>query len=159
MEFDPSKIEALCKKREEKILKGYFGNLVKEAAVERPEFIGKKYQPDLPYKIESEYREYLDFLIRQLFPGDDSINANSFLDEEKLRKLMTDDDRESIEVAYKKAIRRNMIERIANSNHKDVTFYKGLLEAHAKDLLLVMRTDFLEELTGKYIRNKVFDKD
>ncbi|MBO7049004.1 MAG: hypothetical protein J6W42_00125 [Bacteroidaceae bacterium] len=159
MEFDPSKIEALCKEREEKILKGYFGDLVKEAAIERPEFIGKKYQPDLPYKIESEYKEYLDFLVRQLFPGNDIVNVNSFLDEEKLRKLMTDDDREGIEVAYKKATRRNVVERIANTNHKDVTFYKGLLEAHAKDLLFVMRTDFLEELTGKFIKNKTFEKE
>ena len=48
---------------------------------------------------------------------------------------------------------------IANTNHKDVTFYKGLLEAHAKDLLFVMRTDFLEELTGKFIKNKTFEKE
>lgn len=159
MELDIVRIESLCKEREEKILKGYFGDLVKEAAIERPEFIGKKYQPDLPYKIESEYKEYLDFLVRQLFPGNDVVNVNSFLDEEKLRKLMTDDDREGIEVAYKKATRRNVVERIANTNHKDVTFYKGLLEAHAKDLLLVMRTDFLEELTGKFIKNKTFEED
>jgi len=158
MELNPKKLELLCKKREDKLIQGYFGNLVQEAAQERPEFIGK-YTLDLPYKIESEYKEFLDCLIRQLFPDDKGISVNNFLEEEKLRQLMTDDDREALETAYKKAVKRTAVERLTNSNHKDVTFYKGLLETHAKDLLLVMRNDFLEELTGKYIRNKTFEED
>lgn len=158
MKMDIHKLELLCKEREENLLNGYFYNLVKEAALDRPEFIGK-YTPDLPYKIEAEYKEYLEFLLKQLFPGDDTINIDSLLDEEKLRQLITEDDREAIDVAYKKASKRTIAERLTNTNHKDVTFYKGLLEAHAKDLLLVMRTDFLEELTGKYIKNKTFEED
>ncbi len=158
MKLDIDRLESLCKDREEKLLKGYFYNLVKEAAQERPEYIGK-YTPDLPYKIESEYREYLDFLVRQLFPEDETISVDNFLDEEKLRTLITDDDREIIQTAYEKAMKRSVVERLTKTNHKDVTFYKGLLEAHAKDLLLVMRTDFLEELTGKYIRNKTFEEE
>lgn len=50
-------------------------------------------------------------------------------------------------------------ERITKSNHKDVTYYKGLLLEYTKDLLMVMRQDFLEELTGKYIKNKTFEED
>lgn len=158
MKLDVDRLESLCKEREEKLIEGYYGNLVVEASKERPEFIGK-YTPDLPFKIESEYKDFLDSLVKQLFPGDNSISADSFLDEEKLRKLITDDDREAIAEAYKKATKRTLVERLSNTNHKDVTFYKGLLEAHTKDLLLVMRTDFLEELTGKYIKNKTFEKD
>ena len=158
MRLDVDRLESLCKEREEKLIEGYYGNLVVEASKERPEFIGK-YTPDLPFKIESEYKDFLDSLVKQLFPGDNSISADSFLDEEKLRKLITDDDREAIAEAYKKATKRTLVERLSNTNHKDVTFYKGLLEAHTKDLLLVMRTDFLEELTGKYIKNKTFEKD
>ena len=158
MKLDVDRLESLCKEREEKLIEGYYGNLVVEASKERPEFIGK-YTPDLPFKIESEYKDFLDSLVEQLFPGDNSISADSFLDEEKLRKLITDDDREAIAEAYKKATKRTLVERLSNTNHKDVTFYKGLLEAHTKDLLLVMRTDFLEELTGKYIKNKTFEKD
>lgn len=158
MKLDVDRLESLCKEREEKLIEGYYGNLVVEASKERPEFIGK-YTPDLPFKIESEYKDFLDSLVKQLFPGDNSISADSYLDEEKLRKLITDDDREAIAEAYKKATKRTLVERLSNTNHKDVTFYKGLLEAHTKDLLLVMRTDFLEELTGKYIKNKTFEKD
>ena len=158
MELDVNRLESLCKEREEKLIEGYFGNLIFEAAIEKPEFIGK-YTPDLPFKIESEYKEFLDSIVRQLFPDDNTISANNFLEEEKLRKLITDDDREAIAEAYKKATKRTVLERISNTNHKDVTFYKGLLEVHTKDLLLVMRTDFLEELTSKYIKNKTFEKD
>ena len=158
MELDAARIESLCKEREEKLLDAYFGNLVEEAAHGRHEFIGK-YTPDLPFKIESEYKEFLDCLVKQLFPADASITADKFIEEKKLRELITDDDREAIAQAYKKASQRTLVERISKTNHKDVTFYKGLLEAHTKDLLLVMRTDFLEELTGKYIRNKTFGED
>ena len=158
MEFNIVRIESLCKEREEELLEAYFGNLVEEAAQLRPEFIGK-YTPDLPFKIESEYKDFLNTLVKQLFPDTESLTADNFLEEKKLRELITDDDREAIAQAYKKASKRTVMEWISKTNHKDVTFYKGLLEAHAKDLLLVMRTDFLEELTGKYIRNKTFEEE
>ena len=43
-------IVSLCKEKEQELLDKYFGNLVKEAAVERPETIGE-YTKDLPLKI------------------------------------------------------------------------------------------------------------
>ena len=158
MELDVARIELLCKEREEKLLDAYFGDLVAEAAHQRPEFIDK-YTPDLPFKIESEYKEFLDCLVKKMFPDDESISADKFIEEKKLRELITADDREAIAHAYKKASKRTLVERISKTNHKDVTFYKGLLEVYSKDLLLVMRTDFLEELTGKFIKNKTFEKD
>ena len=81
------------------------------------------------------------------------------LEEQKLRKLMTDDDREMIEPAYKEATERTLWERITKSNHEDVTYYKGLLQEYTRDLLMVMRHDFLEEITGKHIKNKAFEED
>ena len=81
------------------------------------------------------------------------------LEEQKLRKLMTDDDREMIEPAYKEATERTLWERITKSNHEDVTYYKGLLQEYTRDLLMVMRQDFLEEITGKHIKNKAFEED
>ena len=49
----------LCKEKEQELLNKYFGNLVKEAAVECPETIGE-YTKDLPLKIEAEYRAFLE---------------------------------------------------------------------------------------------------
>lgn len=48
-------IAKLCKEKEQELLERYFGNLVEEAAIERPESIGE-YTKDLPLKIEAEYR-------------------------------------------------------------------------------------------------------
>ena len=43
----------LCEKKEQELLNKYFGNLVKEAALERPENIGD-YTLDLLSRIEAE---------------------------------------------------------------------------------------------------------
>ena len=67
------------------------------------------------------------------------------------------DDREAIDHAYKDATRRTLWEKNTKSNHKDVTFYKGLLKEYTEDLLMCMRFVFLEEITGNYIKNKIFE--
>jgi len=147
-----SKVEILCKDKEKELLDKYFGNLTMEAAIERPETIGI-YTKDLPFMIEAEFREYLVGLWKEYS------DTPLVLEEQKLRKLMTDDDREGIEEAYKHASRITLWERITNSNHEDVTYYKGLLYEYTKELLIVMRHDFLEEITGRYINCKAFDED
>lgn len=131
------------------MLEKYFGNLTKEAAIQRLESIGE-YTKDLPLIIEGEYREYLVKLWREY--SDQPL----VLEEQKLRWLMTEDDREAIDAAYKDANRITLWERITRSNHKDVTFYKGLLQEYTKELLMVMRIDFLEEITGNHINCKAF---
>lgn len=140
--------------KQEQLFNKYFGNLVYEAAIERPETIGE-YTKDLPLKIEAEYRNFLEELWRNHTPG--GMKGIPFvLEEQNLRKLMTDDDREMIEPAYKKAINRNLWERITKSNHEDVTYYKALLKEYTSDLLYVMRVDFFEEIKGHNIKNKAF---
>lgn len=150
-------IEKLCKEKQQELLKKYFGNLVKEAAVERPETIGE-YTKDLPLKIEAEYRVFLEGLWKEHAPKELK-GAPLVLEEQKLRKLMTDDDKEGIDIAYKDAIRQTLWEKITKTNHKDVTYYKGLLLEYTCDLLMVMRHDFLEEITGHHIKNKAFEDD
>lgn len=145
-----SDIETLCRDKERELLDRYFGNLTKEAAVERPETIGT-YTKDLPLKIEAEFREYLVGLWKEY--SDSPLE----LEEQKLRWLMTEDDREAIDSAYRDAKRVTLWERITKSNHEDVTFYKGLLREYTEDLLTVMRLDFLEEITGKHITGKAFE--
>ena len=41
------------------------------------------------------------------------------------------------------------------SCHKDVTFYKGLLEEYTRERLYGIRRDFLEEAAGEEIKGKV----
>lgn len=150
-----SSIEILCRKKENELLDRYFGNLIKEAAFERPETIGE-YTKDLPLKIEAEFRSYLEDLWKEYCP-DKSGKVPLILEEQKLRKLMTDDDREGVEVTYRDARQRTLWERITKSNHEDVARYKDMLYGYTKDLLMVMRIDFLEEITGRHINCKAFE--
>ena len=147
-------ITTLCKEKEQELLNKYFGKLVNDAAVEQPETIGE-YTKDLPLKIEAEYKAYLEGLWKECAP-EELKGTPLVLEEQKLRKLMTDDDRELIDVAHKDATEQTLWERITKSNHKDVTYYKGLLQEYTRDLLMVMREDFLEEVEGRAIENKSF---
>lgn len=147
----------LCTEKEKELLNKHFGNLVYEAARVRLESIGE-YTKDLPLKIESEYRAFLEKLWKECAP-DGQKDTPLVLEEQTLRKLMTEDDREGIEVAYKNAATITLWEKITKSNHKDVTYYKGLLQEYTKDLLFVMREDFLEEVTGHHIENKAFEDE
>lgn len=152
----PQEIVNLCETKQNQLLSKYFGNLVHEAAIERPETIGE-YTKDLPLKIEAEYRTFLEELWKEHAPAELK-GTPLVLEEQKLRKLMTDDNREMIEPAYKDATEITLWERITQSNHKDVTYYKGLLQEYTRDLLKVMRNDFLEEITEKHIKNKTFEE-
>ena len=146
-----------CLEKEAQLLKKYFGGLAIEAAIEQPETIGE-YTKDLPLKIEAEYKAFLEELWKEHAP--EKLRGTPLVfEEQKLRKLMTDDDRELIEEAHQDATELTLWERITKSNHKDVTYYKGLLEAYTRDLLMVMREDFLEDITGLHIKNKVFEDD
>lgn len=151
-----NEIVKLCIEKEQELLNKYFGNLVNEAAIEMPETIGE-YTKDLPLKIEAEYRKFLEKVWEKHVPVELK-GTPLVLEEQKLRKLMTDDDREGIDAAYKDASTVTLWEKITKSNHKDVTYYKGLLFEYTKDLLLVMRHDFLEEITGEHINSKAFEE-
>lgn len=153
--MDKDFIEKICKEKEKQLLDSYFGNLVKEASEVRPETIGE-YTKDLPIQIEAKYREFLEDLWKEQAP--EALKGTPLvLEEQKLRKLMTDDDRELIDEAHKDATEQTLWERITKTNHKDVTYYKGLLQEYTRDLLMVMREDFLEEITGHHIENKAFE--
>ena len=151
-----NEIIKLCNEKEQELLDKYFGNLVHEAAIKMPENIGE-YTKDLPLKIEAEYREFLE-RVWELYAPSELRGTPLVLEEQMLRKLMTDDDREGVDAAYKDASTITLWERITQSNHDDVTYYKGLLLEYTKDLLLVMRHDFLEEITGDYINSKAFEE-
>ena len=137
-------IDDLCIRKEQELLNKYFGNFIKEAAIEQPETIGD-YTKDLPLKIEEEYFQYLKELWSEI-NQDKAKPLESILDKRHIRMLMTEDDREGIKHAYEDATRRTLWERLTKTNHKDVTFYKGLLEEYARELLLCLRCDFIEDI-------------
>lgn len=146
--------EMLCKEKEQELLNKYFGHIVQEAVVLRPETIGQ-YTIDLPHKVEAEYQSFLEQLWKQT-----TISGNKplVLEETTLRGLMVSNDRERLNQAYNAAQTRTLWERITKTNHNDVTYYKGLLQEYTREVLTIMRLDFLEEVTGYHINCKAFDE-
>lgn len=137
-------VQKLCSEKVDSLLTKYFGNLVKEAAIDCPEIIGN-YDLELPLRIEAEYRDFLQELWKEIAPNDQR-TIDALLNQQKLRDKMTEDDREGIAYAYRNAQQRTLWERITQTNHKDVTYYKGLLEEYTRELLFCMKHDFLEEV-------------
>ena len=141
--MEREQIRTLCLQKEQELIDKYFGNLVYEAAIEQPETIGE-YSKELPLKIEMEYYSYLEYLWKENMTNNEQ-DFSSIIDKRHLRMLSTEDDIEAIEYAYNDATRQTLWERLTKSNHKDVTYYKGLLKEYTKELLSSLRCDFLEE--------------
>lgn len=137
-------IELRCCDKYDELIGKYFGKLIQEAAIERPETIGD-YSLNLPKQIESEYYAYLKKLWTEIAPQG-SPSFEEIIDKKHLGDLMTDDDHEIIPPAYDTAMHRNLWERITKTNHKDVTYYKGLLKRYTEDLLTALRCDFMEDV-------------
>lgn len=155
MNANNSEIEQLCRDKEHELIEKYFGNLIREAAYERLDTIGE-YTPDLPLKVENEYKAFLEEIWKDNAPDDMKGTPLKF-EEWTLRDIVTEDDREAVARAHKKATTVNLWERITNSNYKDVAEYKGLLKMYTEELLATARLDFMEEITGNHISNKAFD--
>ena len=151
--MDTKQIEILCKDKEKELINKYFGFPKRR----HQEAIGE-YTKDLPHKIEAEYQSFLEELWKKAAP-EDLKGSSLFLEEKKLRELMTDDNREAVDVAYKDAVKRTLWERIIKTNHEDVARYIQELVEYSCDLLYVMRHDFMEEVTGEHINNKAFEDD
>lgn len=137
-------IETRCREKADELINKYFGNLIKEAAIEKPEEIGD-YSLELPRQIEAEYYAYLKDLWTEIAPQG-SPSFEEIIDKKNFSNLMTDDDREIIPPAYDAAMHRSLWERITKTNHKDMSFYKGLLKRYTEDLLTALRCDFMEDV-------------
>ncbi len=138
-------IRSLCLEKEQELLEKYFGRLVFEAALVQPETISG-YPKELPLKIEAEYKAFLENLWKEYAPEGQK-GTPLVLEDQHLRIQFTDDEREAVDEALKDAKKQTLWELITRTNHKDVTYYKGLLEEYTRELFLVMRADFLEEFS------------
>lgn len=139
-----SDIETLCRQKEQELLDLHFKTNATSETIDG-------YPLDLPLKIEAEYRLYLAELWKKYS------DKPLVLEEQKLRTLITEDDREAVATAYEDARRITLRERLTRSNHEDVAHYVALLAKYARELLDIMRIDFLEEITGNHINCKAFD--
>lgn len=139
-------IRKRCSEKREGLLNEYFGDLVHEAAFVKPGKIDKdRYSLELPGQIVNEYRGFLENLLKDINP-DNHKRLEDILNKRELAVTFTEDDKEQLEAAYKDANIVTLWEKIAKSNHEDVTYYKGLLKAYTDELLKWMEVDFVEDV-------------
>lgn len=136
-------IEEICIAKEKEIIDKYFGNLVKEA-LEKHENIGK-YDIVLPSLIEEEYLAFLKELWEKAAFGDPR-RFEDIIDNRRRGEQLTESKRDEMHLAYDKAVRINLWERLTKTNHEDVTNYKGILKDYTIALLKEVRCDFLEDV-------------
>ncbi len=140
--MDNMDLQIRCHKKAKEIIDRHFGDLIHEAAYERPEVLDEKYTKELPFAIEDEFLAFLDGLKIELFPGD-SRPIEDLIDRPLKREMIREDYDSDVDKAYKDAATITFWEKITKSNHEDVTYYKGLLKQYSEELLEHMTNDFL----------------
>ena len=136
-------IETLCLTKEKSLIEKYFGNIVREA-IEKKTEIGH-YDIGLPKMIEEEYLAFLKEIWKENH-HDDARRFEDIIDKRQLSEQLTENKRISAQHAYNEAKRVTLWERLTDSNHEDVTNYKGILKDYTEALLMELRCDFLEDM-------------
>lgn len=131
-----------CQAKIKELLDHYFGDLVKEAVVDKPQVLEEQFDTELPLKIEEEYMAFLGELKREFFPGDPR-TIDEIIDCPMRREMIRDDYELDVEKAYENAKTVTFWEKLTRSNYKDVTYFKGLVKQYTEDLLEHMTDDFL----------------
>ena len=131
-----------CQAKIDELLDHHFGNLVKEAVVDKPEVLEERFTTELPLKIEEEYLAFLGELKREILPND-SRTIDEIIDCPLRREMIRDDYELDVERAYEDARTVTFWEKLTRSNYKDVSFFKGLVKQYTEDLLEHMTDDFL----------------
>lgn len=143
--MDRTAIESCCREKADELLERYFPDFINEAAVIRPEKLAAAYHDDLPREVQQAFREWLASLWEEIAPA----GAKSFPEIMNLHKSM-----QMVDISYvpylkearEKAEKITLRERITRTNHKDVTFYKGLLKQYTEELLQTMIQDFMGDV-------------
>lgn len=124
----------------------YFGNIVYEASRVMPEEIDEqKYSIELPQRVAYEYFEFLNGILKELYPNDEK-DITIILDKAKLALDCLKNDKDQLESAYRDAKIITLWEKITKTNHEDVTYYKGLLKVYTEEILKWMGIDFVEDI-------------
>lgn len=142
MRYD--EIEKLCLDEEKRLLDKYFGSIVQEAASESHESI-EEYTADLPLKIESEYMDFLTHLWNEITHAHIQ-SIETIIGYNELRETINTAGKEELKKALEDAQRHTLWEKIMHTNHKDVTYYKGLLLEYTRELLSCSRCSVMEKV-------------
>lgn len=138
-------IEIRCRKKAEELLEKYFPNFIQDAALMRPEKLGVEYNDELPYKVETEFRDWLSVLWKEIAP-DRKESFDEIMNLHLSMKMVDASYAPFLDEARKDAEKITLWEKITKTNHEDVTYYKGVLKQYTEELLDTMIKDFIGDL-------------
>lgn len=143
--IDKPAIEERCYGKAKELLAKYFGDFATISGVVKPETLDNLYTDELPRKIAEEFRAFLAGLWDEIAPNggksfEEVMNQQCSID------LIHDDYDDFLPSARLSAETITLWEKITKTNHKDVTYYKGLLKQYTEELLETMAEDFLEDV-------------
>ena len=143
--MDRQIIEDRCYDKVKELLKKYFGDFAAVSGVVKPETLDSVYTDTLPRTIAGEFRAYLSGLWDEIAP-DGAKTFDEVMDRQRSIDLVHDDYDDFLPSARLSAQTVTLWEKLTKTNHKDVTYYKGLLKQYTEELLETMAEDFLEDL-------------
>ena len=143
--MDRQIIEDRCYDKVKELLKKYYGDFATVSGVVKPETLDSLYTDMLPRKIAGEFRAYLAGLWNEIAP-DGAKTFDEVMDRQRSIDLVHDDFDDFLPSARLSAQTVTLWEKLTKTNHKDVTYYKGLLKQYTEELLETMAEDFLEDL-------------
>lgn len=132
-----------CNRQVRMLMKKYFGNLINDALLRRPEILSDEYALTLPEKIEQEYRSFLSDLWDHI---DDSRTFEQVMDKQYVRMSIDQEYRSKLQTAYANAKHISYWEQLSRTNYRDVNRYKGILRDYVEAILRHMTDDFLEDI-------------
>ena len=134
-----------CYIQRQNLLTKYFGDFALVAATEKPEQLEDIYTDDLPDKISDEFREFLACLWAEITSGGGR-SFDKVMNRQRQMDAIKDGYDDYFPTARLDALKVTLKERVLKANHKDVTFYKGLLKQCSEELLDTMIEDFMEDV-------------
>lgn len=143
--MDRQIIEDRCYGKAKELLKQYFGDFATVSGVVKPETLDSQYTDTLPRKIAEEYRVFLAALWSEIAP-EGARSFDEIMDRQRSIDMVHDDFDDFLPSARLSAQTITLWEKITKTNHKDVTYYKGLLKQYTEELLETMAEDFLEDV-------------
>ena len=141
--MEKNEILQLCIEKRNELLDKYFGQVIEENAVARPETLDNKYSIETPFEAEEEFFAFLEELNRKVNPNDTK-PLSELIDRPLKRDMLNEEYQPVIENAYRNAKEITLKEKILKTNHKDVAFFKGLLKQYTEELFEHLINDFLE---------------
>lgn len=139
--MNKQQINVMCRQKIEEILDQNFGILAQDESLDQ---LSVKYPKDLPERLISDFRNYLQSILdanpNNQTKIDELINAHT------VTIASAQKYKDEYELYYGKALEVTLFEKLTNTNKNDVAKYKYALYKYTETILYSMKDDFIFDL-------------